>query len=132
MRSHAAMKFSSVTVGMILFAAATAALAARQDPHARRFVFDYQAAIKQLPAGAGSVDVWLPVPQSEADQAISSVRIEAPVPIDLTPEAEFGNEIMHLRFASPPAAPVTIGLEVTATRRENSGHRETLSPEMRR
>lgn len=124
---------------MLAAAALATAVAAGAPPRARTrtFRFTYQAAIRDLPAGARTLDVWLPYPRSDADQTIDSVRIDAPGPVTITRDPHKGNAALHYR-ADSPAGPVRLTMEITATRRENSGKnvplgedaaREYLSPE---
>jgi transglutaminase-like putative cysteine protease len=92
----------------------------------RKFKFLYTATVNEIPAGAKSVDLWLPYPQTDLNQDIHQVRIDAPGPVELGREPKYGNLALHYR-ATNPTAPVTVKLEVLATRRENAGINETVS-----
>jgi hypothetical protein len=58
----------------ILFLCACTTLAAAQ----RSFTFAYALTMKDVPAGAHLVDIWLPVPHDDAFQSITNVRVETP------------------------------------------------------
>ena len=93
----------------------------------RTFTFTYKAVVEELPAGAAAADVWLPYPQSDANQTIHSVTISAPGPVTVAREPRHGNEVLHYRAASPKG-PIEIVMTVVATRRENAGHATELAP----
>lgn len=116
---------------LLALAVALAAGAASADPEPeleqRTFTFTYEAAVEEIPAGASTVDVWLPYPQSDENQIIHSVAISAPGPVTIAREARHGNQALHYR-ATSPKGPVEISLEIVATRRENAGRAAELSP----
>jgi transglutaminase-like putative cysteine protease len=111
-----------------LCASATLARAAQSELKTRNFRFTYQATVKDIPAGAKSVDLWIPYPQSDENQTIHEVRISAPGPVTIGREPLRGNTAAYFH-ADNPAGPVQVRLEVTATRRENAGHAGALSAE---
>ncbi|MCZ7646186.1 MAG: hypothetical protein M5U26_13005 [Planctomycetota bacterium] len=58
--------------------AADPELDAREAPsgkRARSFTFTYQAFVKEVPAGAKKLKLWIPVPRSDAHQTIGNVKI---------------------------------------------------------
>jgi transglutaminase-like putative cysteine protease len=94
----------------------------------RKFKFFYTATVTDIPVGAKTVDLWAPYPQSDENQDIHQVKIDAPGPVEIGRESRYGNLSLHYR-ATNPTAPVTVKLEVLATRRENAGVDESLSAE---
>jgi hypothetical protein len=60
-----------------LFLIAISHCADAQTPRERNFAFEYVAAVKDIPAGAQELELWLPVPHNDPYQVISDLRIEA-------------------------------------------------------
>jgi transglutaminase-like putative cysteine protease len=89
------------------------------EPASRTFQFRYQTVVKDVPAGAGKVEVWLPYPTSSAYQTIDRVAIEAPGPITISREPEYGNSILYVRVDHPTAREIPITMTFSATRREH-------------
>src|SRR3569623_991768 len=58
-----------------LFALPGLAVAADSTARTRTFRFTYRAVVNNIPAGAGAVDVWVPFPQSDANQTIRDVSV---------------------------------------------------------
>jgi len=84
------------------------------EPHlrTRNFHLEYAATLKDLPAGAKHVDLWLPVPHDDEFQQIRNLKIESPVPYRIAVAAD-GNRILHATGA------VSIRLSFDATRIEH-------------
>ncbi len=102
----------------------------RADRRSRTFELTYQATVEAVPAGAKALDLWLPVPQTDRNQTIHRVSVDSPVPFTIEREPRSGNQCLHVRV-SPPVGPLTVGMVVEATRRENSGESGRLSEEDR-
>jgi transglutaminase-like putative cysteine protease len=109
------------------------------EPASRTFQFQYRAVVKDIPSGAGKVEVWLPFPVSDAHQTIDRVAIEAPSPITISREPEQGNSILYVRVEHPTQREIPIEMTFTATRREavnrpgrpTAQHPRPLTPEQR-
>src|SRR6266516_584316 len=84
--------------------------AARADSGgaSRSFQFRYRAVVKEIPAGAGKVEVWLPFPTSDAHQTINAVTIDAPRPVTISREPEYGNSILYVRVDNPTERQIPI------------------------
>jgi len=89
-------------------------------PRSRTFELTYRATVREIPPGAGTLDIWLPLPQTDRHQTIHRLTIDAPGPPTIGHEGRFGNQDLHVRLASPRGA-VTIGWTALATRVENAG-----------
>nr|WP_230679068.1 transglutaminase domain-containing protein [Hymenobacter properus] len=87
-------------------------------PRSRTFVLTSTATLPVAPAGTQALDLWLPVPHSDASQDVRDLKIESPVPYKIEKGA-FGNEMLHLRPATLPTAPLTVKLTAQITRREH-------------
>ncbi|OON69661.1 transglutaminase-like domain-containing protein [Hymenobacter sp. CRA2] len=86
-------------------------------PRTRTFAFDYQTTVAAAPAGAKTLDLWLPVPHADASQDVTGLQIECPFPYRVE-AGQYGNQMLHLRVA-PPAASSTVALHCRVTRREH-------------
>jgi transglutaminase-like putative cysteine protease len=99
--------------------------ASEGPPRARTFELTYKATVRDIPDGVKTLDLWLPLPQTDRNQTVHRVTIDAPSPVSIGREARSGNQYLHVRVGSPKS-PVTVGLAIEATRRENSGADEPL------
>ena len=90
------------------------------SPPSRTFRFTYSFAVKDIPAGAKRVRVWVPVPQSDPHQTVRVLTIKAPVKTRLTQDAEYGNRMLYAEIQNPTEAKLEFTLEYEITRREYS------------
>jgi transglutaminase-like putative cysteine protease len=83
----------------------------------REFVLTYDVRVKDVPAGAKSVRVWLPMPMSTVLQEVSNPRI-APesTPIRFSSDNPYSTRFLLLELPPPPeggtTAPVTVAFTV--------------------
>jgi hypothetical protein len=116
------------TIGLVaasLGLAPIGVLAGEEDLRSRSFSLTLRAAVRDIPAGAKSVDLWLPLPQTDRNQTIHRLTIDARRPVSVGREARFGNQCLLVRFAASEAA--VVRLDIEATRKEDAGSVETLS-----
>lgn len=66
----------------------------------RKFDITYVAHVKEVPAGAKKLRVWLPVPQDSAVQTITDVKFDKGAP-KLGTESKYGNKVAYLEVADP-------------------------------
>ena len=86
----------------------------------RTVAFTYSVRLKDdAPAGAGTLRLWIPVPQSDRHQEISDLAISSPVPYTLNTEKEYGNRYAYLELDPSKLATQSIDVTFKATRREN-------------
>ncbi|QNH62500.1 transglutaminase-like domain-containing protein [Hymenobacter sediminicola] len=104
---------SLLPVGFALLAAAPS-----PAPRTRVFTFDYAATVPALPAGADSLELWLPVPHPDASQDIRNLKITASAPYKLA-AAPYGNQVLHLKVSASQAANLRVAMRFEATRREH-------------
>ncbi len=83
----------------------------------RTFLFTYQVTLKDLPAGAQRVRVWVPSATTDANQTVALKKVAGPVPLHATRETAFGNHILYGEIAHP-AGPAEFTLEYQVTRKE--------------
>jgi transglutaminase-like putative cysteine protease len=94
------------------------------SPPARTFHFTYTFTVKDIPAGAKRVRVWVPVPQTDEHQKVRVVAVKAPAKTQMTHDPEYGNRMIYAEIQNP--APSSSGgkaeftLEYEVTRREYS------------
>ena len=98
------------------------------DKHPSKLIC--KATVRDIPVGTKVLDLWLPVPQTDRNQTIHRITIDAPNRVTIGRESRFGNQSVNVRV-DQPTAPVTVTLIVEATRWENIGNEEVLSNDAR-
>jgi hypothetical protein len=89
----AAMRLRPLGSGLILLMLSPTISAAWEGPPPSRTVeLAYRATVRDVPAGAKSLDLWLPLPQTDRNQTIHRVTIDAPNPVTIGREARSGNQ----------------------------------------
>ncbi len=83
----------ALVLSVAMAAAGTVAL-----PRQRSIRFETAVTVKDIPAGAQAVDLWIPVPHDDPYQRISNFHVDAPYPFDTATGGE-ENRILHLRVA---------------------------------
>jgi hypothetical protein len=89
----------------------------------RKFEFSYTATIKAVPDGAKSVELWIPIPQSDKYQDIEKVKfhIESRAPIaepETANEPTQKNRMAHWKLNATDLAGAKITMTFECTRRE--------------
>jgi transglutaminase-like putative cysteine protease len=105
-------------VSLVCAALLTLLDATRREPRTRSFHFEYDATVKDIPAGARHVDLWLTIPHDDSYQQIRNLRIESPFPYRIA-AAPDGNRILHVGIDSPDRRTFTVRATLDATRREH-------------
>lgn len=103
-----------------LLTAQTTSNAQKFSPPSRTFRFTYNFTVKDLPAGAKQVRVWVPVPQTDRHQTVRVLNVEAPAKTQMTQEPEYGNRMMYVAMQNPASHKAEFTLEYEVTRREYS------------
>ena len=104
--------------------------ASEGQSRSRSFELTYKATVRDIPVGTKVLELWLPFPQTDRNQTVHRITIDAPNRVTIGREAGFSNQSIHVHVDQPTAS-VTVTLIVEATRRENTGHDEDLSDEAR-
>lgn len=109
--------------------------------HERNFQFEYKATVKDIPAVAKKVDLWIPVPHDSPFQKITDLKIESAYPYH-TSTAQYGNRVLHISLSNPQQSSFTVTMRFNAMRREHiqerlqqaaySGAKEERESEMAR
>ncbi|HET7442015.1 MAG TPA: hypothetical protein VFJ47_11995, partial [Terriglobales bacterium] len=97
------------------FSAQTASKLEKFSPPSRTFRFTYNFTLKEIPAQAKRVRVWIPVPQTDQHQKVRVVAVKAPAKMQPMQEPEYGNRMLYAEFqASAEAKPdFTVEYEIT-------------------
>ncbi len=90
---------------------------AKEEPVNRTFEATYTATISNIPAGAGELSVWIPIPTTRAAQTVSDVAIDSPYTWQRFKEREFGDEYAFARVPVPQTGEMVIRVHFRATRR---------------
>jgi transglutaminase-like putative cysteine protease len=88
------------------------------SPRVRSFRFTYSFTVKDIPAGAKRVRVWIPVPQTDKHQAVRVLTVKAPAKTQMTQESEYGNRMMYAEIDNPATPQTEFTLEYEVARRE--------------
>ncbi|MEW6730046.1 MAG: transglutaminase domain-containing protein [Acidobacteriota bacterium] len=91
---------------------------ASTQPKQRSFEFTYTASVN-IPEGAHSAALWLPVPKSDAYQEITGMRVNSSYPISLYTDPEYNNSILHVAAKAPKAGLFSVEMTIQARRREH-------------
>ena len=90
------------------------------SPATRSFDFNYLTRIPALGPEAGTLRVWIPVPETDPQQLISGLTIESPVPYVLHRDPEYRNQYAYLEVKPEQARePFTVRLRFQTLRREH-------------
>jgi len=106
------MRRLSLVVALIL--AATIAFAGDAS---RTFDATYTATVTNIPADAGILNVWIPIPTTRGEQTITDVKIDSPYTWTRMRESEFGNEYIVGKLPAPQTGELTVRVTFHATRK---------------
>jgi uncharacterized protein (TIGR03000 family) len=90
---------------------------AHGDAKSRSFLFTYGTTVTGLPAGKVA-RVWLPVPNSSAEQDVQIVSKELPGEDKISREPKFGNQILYLEAKAGSDGKLPLEITYRVTRRE--------------
>jgi transglutaminase-like putative cysteine protease len=90
------------------------------SPPTRKFLFTYSFTVKDIPAGAKLVRIWVPVAHTDEHQTVRLVNVKAPVQTQMGEEPEYGNHILYAEIRDPSQTTADFSLEYEVTRREYS------------
>ncbi|MGA9773833.1 MAG: transglutaminase domain-containing protein [Blastocatellia bacterium] len=100
----------------VILTLATALVSAA--PRERKFEFEYKATVKDIPAGAKKVNLWIPIPHDSPFQNIADMQIDSPYPYKIH-TSEYGNKILHISLDSPQQSSFIVTLRFAAVRKEH-------------
>lgn len=103
-----------------IFAADATSTTQKFSAPSRTFRFTYNFTVKDIPAGAKRVRVWVPVAQTDQHQTVRVLAVKAPGETKMTEEPEYGNRMMYAEIQNPTSSKAEFTLEYEVTRREYS------------
>lgn len=106
-------------VVLILTVCASWKAASAAEPKSRTFDFKYAAFVRNIPAGAKQVSVWIPYPASDDQQQIENIEIVSQYPTSEATEPEYGNRVLFLKTGQLTKPEIGIELKFRVTRREH-------------
>jgi transglutaminase-like putative cysteine protease len=109
MKSRRTFVVALLCIAVIAIAGGGFSAFSRASTPVRNFEFTYVTRMPGLPADAKISRIWIPLPQSDAYQAISELKIESPFLYATHRDSEYGNEYVYLEV---PAAKATGTAEV--------------------
>lgn len=86
----------------------------------RSFEFTSLTKIPALPEGTKRSRIWIPIPQSDAYQEISDLKIASPFPYALHQDSEYGNRYVYLEVpAGEPVRAAEVNIRFHVVRHEH-------------
>ncbi|MGD0427840.1 MAG: transglutaminase domain-containing protein [Candidatus Acidiferrales bacterium] len=124
MKTRTAVFLSAIlaflTMAVVVSAVSVSSAGDAPPVTSRSFEFTYTVTVPALPATSAPLRVWIPLPDHDAYQKISDLRIEASVAHTVEQHAEHGNEFAVFVVNTQQAtAPFDIVLSFHATRYEH-------------
>lgn len=86
----------------------------------RKFDFTYQATLKDMPAAAKKVRVWIPIAASDSNQTVTLKNVAGPVRLTGTREKLYGNQMLYAELSRPASGTAEFTLEYRVARKEYS------------
>jgi len=90
-----------------------------RTPRHRLIEMHYIVRLKDLPASAKEIDIWIPYPVSDECQRIMDMRVESPVPTSIYYDPEWGNAILYLKLRGSQVSPCEVRMNFKVLRRED-------------
>ena len=118
------MKLLLLAAAALLLTAAAPAPTPPSAVHSRTFRLTCRATVPVPAAGTKQLEFWMPVPHDDKNQDVRELKIEAGAPYTIATD-HYGNQMLHLRPAAVPTAPLTVTLTALVTRREHLNLRAT-------
>jgi len=89
-----------------------------KHPESQSFRFTYKTMVWDIPVMAKEIKVWIPIPQSNLDQRISNIEVEAPISASAHIEKEYQNHLMYFTATGPNIpSPLEIKISFNAERK---------------
>ena len=98
----------------------------------RRFTFEYEATIGPVGAGAGPVDVFVPLAAENAQQRVRSEEIVASIPGAISVEDAYGNRFWHGRIENAGQDLIKVSVRTQVERRITKSREPTESRGLRK
>jgi len=102
---------------IVASAGATAAGVEPGAPATRTFRFTYTVTVRDIPAGARRLSIWVPVPETDPHQEVLDLVVRSPLEYSFTREHRYGNRLLHLAANAPLPDSIDLTLEAVVARR---------------
>lgn len=113
------LRFSICLILAEVFFSTSVAFNSTATPQVRRFEFEYKTTVKDIPAQATRVDLWIPVPHDNPFQKITELKVDSPYPYKIN-QSQYGNKILHIELDKPAQiTSFTVIIRFNATRKEH-------------
>ena len=100
---------------LLIFAALSLCLGpANAEP--RRMAISYEITIEGLPRGEGPIDIFIPLPAEDENQAVETYRVRSESIGSVERDGVYENRFWRTRLTAAPEGPVAMGLEATVER----------------
>ena len=99
-------------IGALSFAASLSV------PRERSFSFQYTVTVKDIPATAHTVDIWMPAPHDDDFQRIANLQVNSRYGSSIASGSE-GNHILHIRATDPKEPVIMVTMRFDAVRKEH-------------
>ena len=83
----------------------------------RTFLFTYSVAVNDIPDGARTLSLWIPVPRTDQHQEVLDLNVKAPLEYQITQEKRYGNHVLHLAADAPLPHSLELQVEARVARR---------------
>jgi transglutaminase-like putative cysteine protease len=113
--------FALLATGVAAFAASASI------PRERAFSIEYAVTVKEIPAGAHTVDIWLPQPHDDAFQRITKLQLDTPARYETAAGPE-DNRILHLRLTDFQERSISVTMRFNAVRTEHIQPLDAAAP----
>lgn len=84
----------------------------------RSFTFNYIATVKDIPAGAKKLELWLPIPHNDPYQQVTRMEFKAPHPYEIR-RGQYGNLVLYMSVEDPSTSGFTVAMDFDAARKEH-------------
>jgi len=84
----------------------------------RSFRFEYEAVVKEFPAGAKGAPIWIPIPTSDDTQTISNLEVAATVAHEIRNGGAYGNRYLYVEAPLGETPEIALKVACDVTRRE--------------
>jgi len=89
----------------------------------RRVRLTYTAEVRDVPADARQLRLWVPFPSDNEDQQISNIVVRSDVPTSVHRDEEYGNRVLSLEIERPDSRLPRLALQFDVIRRERKNAR---------
>jgi transglutaminase-like putative cysteine protease len=103
--------------GLSALALAAAPLSDAAVHSVRSFSFSYTVTVKELPAEAEYVELWVPLPQTDLYQEVGEIEVSAPTAYSILKDDEYGNRFLHMKLERHAVSQFDVAVRFNAARR---------------